>query len=56
MNKTLEELLNDVKFTNYKAIIINKARYEPDEIEYYQYIFLDFSNPIILMKSHFKHF
>lgn len=47
MNKTLEELLNDVKFTNYKAIIINKARYEPDEIEYYQYIFLDF------FKSHY---
>lgn len=54
MNKTLEQLLNDVKFASYKGIKINKARYEPDEIEYYQYIFLDFFKSHYLNDASFK--
>lgn len=54
MNKTLEQLLNDVKFINYKGIKINKPRYDPDEIEYYQYIFLDFFKSHYLNDSSFK--
>lgn len=42
MSKSLEELLSDLKFEKYKGIRIKQKKYEPDEIEYYKYIFLDF--------------
>lgn len=54
MNKTLDELLNDVKFSNYKGIKISKARYDTDEIEYYQYIFLDFFKSYYINETLFQ--